>query len=528
MRKYNYFDDDPEELEIKTSSKVNIDFSSFARKARYTVEDFIHSNSFDDAKALLRLPNFSSMLFKAAAFVIFVVIIVVFILIFSHTINSQNDKIDKFYNDAGKVCTDYITEYGIPKFDSLDSADYGKGMARLTGLCYARQMDFNNDGDAELMLCYNNKNVYTLEVWGYNGKDFVKLYSDVANSTNDIKDGSWISFYYKNNKYYICKSTADDPSKVKMLNLKGDSFKESLSCDYDYKNDIYSIKGKINAQDFETIKLSVIKASKAESIIDTVTDNIDSFHTVSLPAINNQRSDAERKAEAYYKIIEARNEKYGKAKIAKDKGLTYIEGLAYVDLIDFDGDDNEELVLVYRKMLKQSATNAYNGQFIIIENPTYCVEVYSWNGTVTKKVFNSDTVSNYFGDNDVSYLMLRIDEKSAAICSNVYNYSSDYNYTAASRIYEYKNGSFDSVFSARLINDYGYKNYYIDGEYTYKSTFEDKAYRVPKFMNDEGSYDKDKFSLVYFAGENESGFNDTINETVKTIESLNKNYVPND
>ncbi len=313
-----------------------------------------------------------------------------------------------------------------------------------------------------------------------------------------------------------------------MLNLKGDSFKESLSCDYDYKNDIYSIKGKINAQDFETIKLSVIKASKAESIIDTVTDNIDSFHTVSLPEINNQRSDAERKAEAYYKIIEARNEKYGKAKIAKDKGLTYIEGLAYVDLIDFDGDDNEELVLVYRKMLKQSATNAYNGQFIIIENPTYCVEVYSWNGTVTKKVFNSDTVSNYFGDNDVSYLMLRIDEKSAAICSNVYNYSSDYNYTAASRIYEYKNGSFDSVFSARLINDYGYKNYYIDGEYTYKSTFEDKAYRVPKFMNDEGSYDKDKFSLVYFAGENESGFNDTINETVKTIESLNKNYVPND
>ena len=79
-----------------------------------------------------------------------------------------------------------------------------------------------------------------------------------------------------------------------------------------------------------------------------------------------------------------------------------------------------------------------------------------------------------------------------------------------------------------MINDYGYKNYYIDGEYTYKSTFEDKAYRVPKFMNDEGSYDKDKFSLVYFAGENESGFNDTINETVKTIESLNKNYVPND
>ena len=224
----------------------------------------------------------------------------------------------------------------------------------------------------------------------------------------------------------------------------------------------------------------------------------------------------------------SRNEKYGKAKVQKDNGLTYIDGLAYVDLIDFDGDENEELVLVYRKMLKQSATNAYNGQFIIIENPTYCVEVYSWNGTVTKKIFSTDTISNYFSDNDVSYLMLRTDKKSAAICSNVYNYDSDYNYTAASRIYEYKDGSFEIVFSAILINDYGYKNYYIDGEYTYRSTFENEAYRVPKFMDDDADYDKDKYSLVYFAGENEDSFNATISETVKTIESLNKNYVPND
>lgn len=528
MRKYNYFDDDPEELEIKTKNKINFDFSVFARRAKQTVEDFVHGNSLDEAKELLQLPNLSTMILKIAAFVIFVVIIVAFILFFSHTIHSQNEKIDKFYNDAGKVCTDYITEYGIPKFDTLDSEDYGKGMARLTGLCYARQMDFNNDGDDELMLCYNNKNVYTLEVWGYDGKDFVKLYSDSANSTNDIKDGSWIAFYHKNNKYYICKTDADAPTKVKMLALKGNSFKESSSCDYDYKNDIYSIKGKINAQDFETIKLSVIKSTRAERIIDTVTDNIDGFNTVSLPTINNQRSDAELKADAYYKIIESRNEKYGKAKVSKDNGLTFIDGLAYVDLIDFDGDDNEELVLVYRKMLKQSATNAYDGQFIIIETPTYCTEVYSWNGTVTKKVFSSDSVSNYFSDNDVSYLMLRTDEKSAAICSNVYKYESDYNYTAASRIYEYKDGRFDSVFSARVVNDYGYKDYYIDGEYTYSRTFEEQAYKVPKFMDDEGSFDDDKYSLIYLAGSHEDSFNGTINETVKTIESLNKNYIPND
>lgn len=526
MKKYNYFDDDPEELVPVTKKEHSLNFNKLAGNAKQSIEDFVHGNTFEDFKEIKEMPNLKAAMLKLTAFILFLLAVVIFVIAFSHSIHSQNEKNEQFYTDAGKVCTDYLTDYGIIKWERLDSDEYGSGMTRLTGLCYARQMDFDNDGNDELMLCYNSRNVYTLEVWGYVDKQFTKLYSDEANRTKDSRDGSWIAFYYKNNKYYICKSAPEAPEKVTLYALKGDTFKESSDCDYDYKNDIYSVKGKINAQDFETIKLSVIKSSKAELISDIVTANIDSFNTVSMATINNQKTEEELKADAYYKIIEGRNEKYGKAQIKTDKGITYIDGLAVAKLVDFDGDGNEELFLVYRKMLKESATNAYNGERIIIENPTYCIEVYSWNGAVTKKVFSRDSVSNYLSDNSINYVMLGKNDSSTDICINNYNYKSERNYTAASRIYEYKDGSFDSTFSAREENSYGYKNYYLDGKYVYSSAFSAAAYRVPKFMDDNADYDKSKYSLIYLSGKsNGDDLKNTIDDTVKTIESLNKNYI---
>lgn len=401
MSKYNYFDDLPliypgDEPQSAENVKVGAHKASArsasltprgisADSARAAVKKIMQSEVIDEVKEIGSLPNLRTRLLKLTAFLLALIAVAVFIFAFSRTISSQNDKINKFYADAGKVCTDYIKSYGTVKWEPMDEEIYGEGMTRLTGLCYARQMDFDRDGSDELMLCYNNRNVFTLEVWGYKGKDFIKLYGDEANKTADPKDGSRISFFYKNNKYYIYKSEPDSPENIKMYALKGDSFKESGECLYDWKNNIYTIDGVINAQDFETINLSVIKSSKAEQIVNIVLDNIDSFHTVSVPAINTQKTDAELKADAYYAVIETRNDKYGEASVENKGGSKYLDGLCYASLIDFDNDENDELVLVYRKMVKESATNAYNGEFIIIENPAYCIEVYGWNGTAAKK-----------------------------------------------------------------------------------------------------------------------------------------------
>lgn len=526
MSKYNYFDDEPEELEPKKRFKINIDFKSLAINTKQTIESLVHG---DTLKEIYQLPNLRTALLKLLALVLFLLFILIFIVSFSHSINAQNEKNSQFAADAGKVCTNYITQYGTGKWVSLDSSVYGKSMARLTGLCYARQMDFDNDGNDELMLCYNDGSTYTLEVWGYVKDDFTKIYSEPANSTTDTKDGFWIAFYYKSNKYYICKSDTKTPEKVELLALKGDSFKKSSECDYDYKNNIYSIKGTINADDFETIKLSVIKASRAELIIDTATNNIDSFNTISMPEINNQLTDEQRKAAAYYDVIESRTEKYGKAKVVSDSNGSYIDGLAYVDLIDFNNDGNNELVLVYRKLVRESATNAYSGERITIENPTYCVEVYSWNGTISKKIFTKDSISNYLEDDSVNYLMLHYGKNNTvSICTNSYNFQTSYTYTATSRIYEPKDNGFDTTFSAKIEDNYGYRSYYLNGEYSYRSNFESSGYQVPKFMNDDESCDSEKYKLIYVSGSKSNNFDATIADTVKVIQQLDSSYSPND
>lgn len=529
MRKYNYFDDEPEEAVQKSVKKLalpKVDFYDAFHNVKSAFHRIAHGETLENIKEIIELSYLQNAALKLIAFVFFVVFIIVFVLVFSHTVSSQNKRIDQFYTDAGKVCMDYMTEYGSIKWDNLDEDTYGDNMARLTGLCYARQMDFDNDGSAELMLVYNNKNIYTLEVWSYVKKEFTKVYSQEANSTEDDKDGSWIGLYHKNNKYYICKSEKNEPEKVTLYALKGDSFDKHSECDYDYKNDIYSVKGKINAQDFETIKLSVIKDTRAEMIIDVVTENIDSFANVSVAKIENQKTASQLKAEAYYQIVEGRNEKFGKAKVITENGKAFIDGVALVRLVDFNNDGNEELLIVYRKQVKKSATNYYSGQHIIIEEPTYCMEVYDWNGTVAKKIFSKDSISNLMEDNDTNFVMLKNTNDGVDICVNSYAYKNEYNYTASSRIFRMNGGDdFESIFSARTVSEYGYKQYYINNEYTYRSTFESKAYEVPMFMDDEDSYDTDIYTLTYVSGSNSEKFNTVINDTVSAIESLNKHYI---
>lgn len=529
MRKYNYFDDEPEEVVHKASKKPalpQIDFYDIFQNVKSAFGRISHGETLENIKEIIELSYLKNAALKLAAFAFFFVFIVVFVLVFSHTVSSQNKKIDRFYTDAGKVCMDYMTEYGSIKWDNLDEDTYGENMVRLTGLCYARQMDFDNDGSEELMLVYNNKNIYTLEVWSYVKKEFAKVYSQEANSTEDDKDGSWIGLYHKNNKYYICKSEKKEPEKIILYALKGNSFEKYSECDYDYKNDIYSVKGKINAQDFETIRLSVIKVTRADLIVDVVTENIDSFANVSVAKIENQKTASQLKAEAYYQIVEGRNEKFGKAKVITENGKAFVDGVALVRLVDFNNDGNEELLIVYRKQVKKSATNYYSGQHIIIEEPTYCMEVYDWNGTVAKKIFSKDSISNLMEDNDTNFVMLKKTGSGVDICVNSYSYKNEYNYTASSRIFRMNGGEdFESIFSARTESEYGYKQYYLNNEYTYRSSFESKAYEVPMFMDDEDSYDTNIYTLIYVSGDNSEKFNTVINDTVRVIESLNKNYV---
>ena len=530
--RYNYFDDDEEnearelrKTEMLRNIKARLNLRTITREFKFSYKEI---GKGELVKAFKELPNLRDMMLKIAAAIFLVVFVIALILTIVLSVNSQSKKAIKFNADAGKICTDIITKYGSVKWEKLDSETYGEDKARLIGLCYARQMDFDNNGKSELMVCYNENNKYMLQIYSYVDGKLSPIYTEEANSTSSALDGSWISFYRKNNKYYICKSEKDNPEEVTFYKLKGNKFKESGGCDYDYKNNIYSIDGEINADDFETIKLSVIKRSRAEYITEIVTGNLEQFSNISLSAINSQKSESELKNEAYFEAISKRINQYGEGSKKSEDNKYYLDGVAYVDLVDFNSDGNEELILAYRKNKKQSATNYYTGEAIIIEEPTYCIEVYNWNGAIAKRIFSKDSVSNYLEDDTVNYIMLNNSGEKVKICSNSYTYDNPQVYSAISRIYSYsaKKEKFNTTFEAKRKYNYGYSDYYINGEYKYSYDFEREGYKVPLFLNDNGSVDKDKYSIIYLSGKDKFDYDKVLSDTVKTIQKINSSYLP--
>lgn len=524
-KKFNYFDDVPDETLFASDSKK----ASAARAALAglkRLEATVCEEAEEDIAQLNELPLLKHAIKKAVVIAGIILLIIIFVVSFSVSLKSKTKRAEQFNKDAGNICINYIKSYGSIKWEELDSSEYGENKAKLTGLCYVRQMDFNGDGTDELMLCYSDSNVYYLEVWGYHKKDFVRLYKDEANSTDSETDGSWVSFYRKGDKYYICKSEKSNSETLKLYAMRSGSFKQKGTAQYDIKTQTYTLNGKESSSDFETVKLSCFRKSRADIIVEQVTQNIDSFGDITSQAISNSLTDAQLKNNAYCEIVKKRLDKYGEPSVQSDDDEKYIDGLALVRLVDFDGDGNEELLLVYRTYKSLSKYDNYSGEYIYYDEPRYSLDVYEWNGVEAKRIINKDSISVYLEDDNVFYLLLKKGKKTVSLCSNTYDMENKYSYTAYSKIYTLKDGAFKVTYDARLVNDYGYKTYYIDDERVYSSEWDRKGHKVPFFLDDEDTADESKYEMIYFSGNETDTYEQTVNQTVKEIQALDKEYTP--
>ena len=536
MKQYNYFDDDYEEYERPAKSGSGQQLPDFGKNlgnikdsaadalqlafARAKQEAVRVTSSENRRYALRDFVNFR--LGVAALVIVSVILACVF---FSVHLKNSIAKTDKFYADAGAVCTQIISDYGPCQTVEIDVK--GTNCWRVSGLAYARQIDFNEDGDVELLVAYENSNDYYVEVWGYDGKDFTKLYSQKANTfeTSEENYGSFISIYHHNGKYYLGELSPDNGMDMGLFGLHGKKFKLDENCEYDAANDYYTLDNKTNTQEFETIKLSYITATKADRTVETVTNNISDFKTRSVQEIEEEKSPLERRNDAYYEIIEKYNEKFGKASYNSGSSLCYADGLCVVDLIDFNGDGEDEMLIIYRydKVVAGSGDETET-------EPDFKVEIYSWNGSQARKAYETDGLSTMQNtESDTEFYILQHADDKIKFCKNTYVHSSGSSrvWTATSRISEMdEEGVFDTAFVATVDCDWGYYSYQLDGKYASKSKFADNGYIVPYFCN-EDDYNKDEFDVVVLQGRANYGgeIKSAVDETQKTIKQINPNYV---
>lgn len=543
MSRYNYFDDD-DIIEddgnvslrdrhgadkIKAIAKaVGKRFDNSAKKAANSIKkDIMLARSYASADA----QDFEEQEYKiykskkriVVILSVFLTVLVFAVMIFAtvHSINAENKRIKQFNTNAGTVCADYIAKYGNCNYENLFDR-YGVSGYRMNGLCYVREIDFDNDNVSELLICYFDGNQYHTEVYGYNReKKFVPLYKGTAAQGKSEKEDVWITIYTHNSKYYIGEHTGRDLSKVSLFTRRGDEFEKKQDCTYDAITQEFTVKKKIDVSSFERIKLSVLGEQKANMITEIVSNTVDKFTDKTGKSVVSGEVGGINSA--YSKVVQSYINKYGMPKYVEKDGISYIDGLAAAELIDFDGDGTNELLLSYRREVMARGEDN-RGNYIATSKYQYYVDIYQYNGSGAKLIFQRDDVSVSLNDTDEKYFVIKALNGKKYYCSNSFS-NTEYGRKiyAASSIYRLGKDGFTEKFKASYATEYGYTKYYINSERVYsKSEFDSKGYEVALF-NGSDDYDSSVFSVTHLQCKTKDA-GDMENQVEKTnavIASLN-------
>ena len=572
MKKYNYFDDNDvnnsiydQENDIyniaksireriknenqnnsKSSNEDNIDKIIEEKNNKQTLADLKqkvrdgelfrniswtnirNSLSFKDTKLRIALP------------IIIILILTISISSFIFKIDSSNKKLAHFSAAAGQVCAQKTVDYGFCGYEKLNEK-YGNDVNKLVGLCFARELDFDNDGNSELLICYNDSGVYFNEIFGFDKhNEFVSLYKKSVCNVDDITHGDFIAIYHHNNKYYIGanevvdeeeQEITEDESHSNVQNLEfytlvGNSFKKKVDYSYDYVNEAFTKKGKVNLKNFEKIKLSCIKYAESERRIAQAGNVINSFDTSKADITPNTNTQNQMYHD-YYNIVKDYTAKYGSAKIVEENGITALNGLSVVKLVDFNGDNVEELMLIYRKDIARRSTDK-KGNYISLAKKEYFCEIYKWTGEKAIRIFRSDCISSRRPDGADSFYIIKHNGNDNYYCENA-NTSAEKGKvtTSSAKIYKMNELNFEKTFSAVKENNWGNHSYYIDDTKVAKKEFNNSTNELPLFQTDSDEYDIKLYDIGFVKRktDNKADVDNQLKSTIEQIQKLNKNYV---
>ena len=551
MAKYNYFDDADESSlsdildRVRAESNQPQKRGTSRRSAQYephtrTVgKSKSHGNTgvIDLAKSALSKNPFDELdgadnkkkrAVTMAMIVVFFVFLILLVLLTVFNVHKENKQIAKFSADAGSVCSQYLGQYGNSNFENLMDK-YNIEGCRMTGLCCAREIDFDNDGTSELLVAYYDGGLYYAEVWGYVDKKFSVIYHEKATNVSSKANGNaWVTLYFRHNKTYIAQHDEKDLKKVSLFGMHHNKFEKDYDCTFNTTSGAYTIKGKKNRTDFERIKFAVINHQVANQILNRTNKAIEGFNMAGGDGAAQATAFNTSLKGSYYRIVEDLNQRYGKAEYVDSGKSAYIKGLAAVELIDFNKDGTDELLVVYRKTIVAREEDE-NGYYVPTQTDKYYVEIYRYNGSGAVLAYKNEGISNEEKKTRDRYYILKNTDKRVYYCQNTFS-SGDYGseVSASSTMLKFNKTTFVSTFSASYQTSYGYTTYYINDEQVYSSQFDSDAYKVPLFDGRNTNYDENTFKVTYLqrrssdAGDLES----QVNKTVNNIKKLNASYDP--
>ena len=460
-------------------------------------------------------------------FVLFVVFIVIFIAIFVNSIESENEKIAQFNASASDVCIDKINTFGVCNFEKLDEDEYGKNLHRLTGTCFVRELDFDNNGISELLVTYSDGGVYFNEVWGFDGDQFISLYNKEANFVADKTKGSWITLYRHNNKYYIGTNATDDGAEVDLYTLKGDSFDKKYTCQYDFVTETFTIKKKQDVVSFERIELSCISQRLGNKRVDEFTKATEVFASSQvISAANLAKDDTQKMHQAYYALVQEYNNNYGISTFNLTENTASLSGLGVVKIVDFNGDDVDELMLIYQKSVGVRDEDR-NGNYISVKEDRYYCDIFRWTGQKAVRAFQHEGLSGMQDNGTDTLFILKHQDGKTYYCANTYVVENKgKSITSSSKIYELTDINFETTYKAIMRNSYGSVTRTIDGDKVSKTDFEASKDTVALFCNDN-EYNTEIFTVGYVKRKSadSADVEKQVNETINEIRKLNKQYV---
>lgn len=543
-KRYNYFDDDFDEqgnVKVQKSTFAqlteNIDFKKILSALKYVIS-VIGVNLLLFGKKIVSLskknnrdksPVLTGIIGLAVVVIVMVVVVVTCVMT---TASKSNSKQDIYNQAASAVCHEYIERYGTANYKFMNSEYEVKG-CMLTGLCVARQVDFDADGKSELMLVYNDNDTYFAEIWGFSGEERTQLYASKLPMGSSREEDIFFSVYSDGKEYFIAEHNESDISQVTVLRLAGKEFKKKTAAVYDPTTATYTLHKKNATDSFERIKVAVLRETAAANTVERTLGEIDRFSTDvedgSKPVNASGVTAQNAMNAAYYSLIEQYNKNYGVCELVTNANMPYLSGLAGVNLVDFNADGANELMLVYRRNVSQRKEDR-NGNYIAVEESKYFCDIYTFNGKNAILVYQSESISNRLDNTDINYYLIKSDGEYKKLCTNSFDVSQRGKViNASSKILAFDGEKFVIEQKSAYETEYGYSSYYFNGEYCSKTKFTEKGGFSVIFFDGTETYDGSVWTIGYVQAEerDESKLRAQMTKTEETIKTLNASYNPN-